>query len=223
MDEKLLFKIGSKIDICGSSGSGKTYWLSHYLMEVDNRFDKIVWITNELSAEQQLIKDMKKYFGSEKFEVNIGIENEQELKDKFLDLHEDKKKVACIFDDLMMSQNSFMTEMFLAGRHLDLTIFQLVQSIFVGGKNSRNLTNNVQYLILFQFPDALSVCEKARRLTTNLQDRDSVVQAWKEATSKKGGCLIMDFITGQSGLQDANLLKYRHTTMDCVFPTLAVV
>ena len=45
LDEKLLFKIGSKIDICGASGSGKTYWLANYLMKVDNRFDKIVWIT----------------------------------------------------------------------------------------------------------------------------------------------------------------------------------
>ena len=62
MDERLLFKIGSKIDIAGASGSGKTYWLADYLMKVDNRFDKIVWITNELSAEQQLIKDMQKHF-----------------------------------------------------------------------------------------------------------------------------------------------------------------
>ena len=73
LDERLLFKIGSKIDICGASGSGKTYWLANYLMKVDNRFDKIVWITNELSAEQSLIKDMQKEFGKD-FELIIDIE-----------------------------------------------------------------------------------------------------------------------------------------------------
>ena len=52
MSDKLLFKIGSKINICGSSGSGKTYWLVNYLTKVDDRFDEIIWITNALSAEQ---------------------------------------------------------------------------------------------------------------------------------------------------------------------------
>jgi hypothetical protein len=222
LDEKLLFKIGSKIDICGASGSGKTYWLANYLMKVDNRFDRIVWLTNELSAEQQLIKDMQKEFGKD-LEVIIGIEDEEGIKEKFMQYNDEKKKVACIFDDLMMSQNKWMSEMFLCGRHLNLTIFQLVQSCFVGGKQSRNMSNNVQYTLLFQFPDALSVVEKARRLTTNKRDRDMVVEAWKQCTSKRGGCLIIDTITSQSGLTDSNLLKYRDTDMSTVFPQLANV
>jgi len=50
MNEKLLFKLGSKIDIAGSSGSGKTFWLVNYLTKIDDRFDCVIWITNELSA-----------------------------------------------------------------------------------------------------------------------------------------------------------------------------
>ena len=219
MDERLLFKIGSKIDIAGASGSGKTYWLADYLMKVDNRFDKIVWITNELSAEQQLIKDMQKHF-KDKFELIIGIENEQDMKDMFMNYNDMKKKVCAVFDDLMMHQNKWMCEMFLAGRHLNLTIFQLIQSIFVGGKMSRNMTNNVQYFVLLSFPDVLSVCEKARRLTTNKQDKDLVVEAYKQCISKKGGAFIIDTISNQSGLTDSNLLKYRDTKMDICFPQL---
>lgn len=222
LDDKLLFKIGSKIDICGSSGSGKTYWLVNYLLKVDDRFDKVVWITNELSAEQQLIKDLQKEYLKD-FELIIGITDEQGIKNKFMDYNDEKKKVCCVIDDLMMSQNKFMSELFIAGRHLNLTIFQLIQSIFVGGKQSRNMTNNVQYCILFQFPDALSVVEKARRLTTNKRDKDLVVEAWKQSTNKKGGCLIIDMITAQSGLIDSNLLKYRDTKMDCVYSVLANV
>ena len=180
----MLFKIGSKIDVCGASGSGKTYWLANYLTKVDNRFDKIVWLTNELSAEQQLIKDMQKEFGKD-FELIIGIDDEEGIKEKFMQYNDEKKKVCCVFDDLMMSQNKWMSEMFLCGRHLDLTIFQLVQSIFVGGKQSRNMSNNVQYQILFQFPDALSVCERARRLTTNKRDRDMVVEAFMLVQSQQ--------------------------------------
>lgn len=223
MNEKLLFKLGSKIDICGASGSGKTYWLVNYLSKVDNRFDEIIWITNELSAEQDLIKELKKKFGS-RFVLMVGLkDNEQELKDMFRDNKDDKIKTAVVLDDLMMEQGKFTAELFLAGRHLNLTIFQIVQSLFTGSKQARNMTNNVQYYVLFQFPDALSIAEKARRLTTNKKDRDAVVEAWKDATSKQGGCLIIDTITTQSGLEDASLLRFRDTDMDVVYSNLAKI
>jgi Ribonuclease G/E len=223
MNEKLLFKLGSKIDICGASGSGKTYWLVNYLTKVDTRFDEIIWITNELSAEQELIKELKKKFGT-RFVLMVGLKNnEQELKDMFKDNKDDKIKTAVVLDDLMMEQGKFTAELFLAGRHLNLTIFQIVQSLFTGSKQARNMTNNVQYYVLFQFPDALSIAEKARRLTTNKKDRDAVVEAWKDATSKQGGCLIIDTITSQSGLEDASLLRFRDTDMDVVYRNLAKI
>lgn len=223
INEKLLFKLGSKIDICGSSGSGKTYWLVNYLTKVDDRFDSIIWITNELSAEQELIKELKKKLG-ERFVLKVGlVQNQLELTELFKDNKYDKIKTAVVLDDLMMEQGKWTSELFLAGRHLGLTIFQIVQSIFTGNKQARNMTNNVQYFVLFNFPDALSVAEKARRLTTNKKDRDQVVEAYKDATSKQGGCLIIDTITGQSGLEDANLLRYRDTDMDVVYKNLAKV
>jgi|TARA_R110000868_G_scaffold60915_2_gene185483 hypothetical protein len=223
INEKLLFKLGSKIDICGSSGSGKTYWLVNYLTKVDDRFDSIIWITNELSAEQDLIKELKKKLG-DRFILKVGlVQNQQELTDMFKDNKDDKIRTAVVLDDLMMEQGKWTSELFLAGRHLNLTIFQIVQSIFTGNKQARNMTNNVQYFVLFNFPDALSVAEKARRLTTNKKDRDQVVEAYKDATSKQGGCLIIDTITGQSGLEDANLLRYRDTDMDIIYKNLAKV
>ena len=220
MDDKLLFKIGSKINICGSSGSGKTWWLVKYLTEIDKRFDEIIWITNELSAEQELIKDLKKKLGT-KFILQIGLKDELGLKEMFKENKDDKIKTAVILDDLMLEQGKFTSELFLAGRHLDLTIFQIVQSIFTGSKQCRNMAQNVQYYCLFNFPDKLSIVELARRLTTNKADKDAVVDAWKNATSKKGGCLIIDLITSQSDLEDSQLLKYRDTAMDCVYKSLA--
>jgi type II secretory pathway predicted ATPase ExeA len=223
MNEKLLFKIGSKIDICGASGSGKTYWLVNYLTKVDDRFDSIIWITNHLSAEQDLIKELKKKLGN-KFVLKVGLtENQDELTDMFKDNKDDKIKTAVILDDLQNEQGKWTSELFLAGRHLNLTIFQIVQSIFTGNKQARNMTNNVQYFVLFQFPDVLSVAEKARRLTTNKIDRNSVVEAYKNAISKQGGCLIIDTITSQSGLEDSELLRFRDTEMDLVFKNLAKV
>ena len=223
MNDQLLFKIGSKINVCGSSGSGKTYWLVDYLTKIDNRFDEVIWITNSLSAEQELIKDLKKKLGK-KFVLKIGLlENEHELKEMFKENKDDKIKTAVILDDLMMEQGKFTSELFLAGRHLNLTIFQIVQSIFSGNKQSRNMSNNVQYYVLFQFPDALSIVELARRLTTNKKDKEAVVEAWKDATSKRGGCLIIDMITSQSGLDDSSLLKYRDSEMNVVYKNLSNV
>lgn len=223
MNDQLLFKIGSKINVCGSSGSGKTYWLVDYLTKIDNRFDEVIWITNSLSAEQELIKDLKKKLGK-KFVLKIGLlENEHELKEMFKENKDDKIKTAVILDDLMMEQGKFTSELFLAGRHLNLTIFQIVQSIFSGNKQSRNMSNNVQYYVLFQFPDALSIVELARRLTTNKKDKEAVVEAWKDATSKRGGCLIIDMITSQSGLDDSSLLKYRDSEMNVIYKNLSNV
>jgi hypothetical protein len=85
------------------------------------------------------------------------------------------------------------------------------------------MTNNVQYYVLFQFPDVLSVAEKARRLTTNKKDRDAVVEAYKDATSKQGGCLIMDTITSQSGLDDSSLLRFRDTEMNIIYKNLSTI
>jgi hypothetical protein len=220
IDKSLLFKIGSKINVCGSSGSGKTYWLANYLMNVDTRFQQIIWITNELSAEQELIKTMKKKLGT-KFVLKIGLTDEDGLKDDFFEAKDNKICTAVILDDLMLEQGKFTAELFIAGRHLNLTIFQLVQSIFTGSKQSRNMAQNVQYYILFTFPDKLSIVELARRLTTTKPDKEMVVSAWKDATSKKGGCLILDLITGQSDLEDSKLMKYRDTKMDYVYKSLA--
>ena len=220
MNEKLLFKIGSKINICGSSGSGKTWWLVNYLTKVDDRYDEVIWITNALSAEQELIKELKKKLGN-RFVLKVGLEDEAGLKEMFKENHDDKIKTAVILDDLMMEQGKFTAELFLAGRHLNLTIFQIVQSIFTGSKQSRNMSNNVQYYCLFNFPDKLSIVELARRLTTNKTDKEAVVEAWKNATSKRGGCLIVDMITSQSELEDANLLKFRDTDMNIIFKSLA--
>ena len=223
MNEKLLFKLGSKIDIAGSSGSGKTFWLSNYLTKVDDRFDCVIWITNELSAEQELIGELKKRLGN-RFVLKVGLtQNQDELKEMFKDNKDDKIRTAVVLDDLQMEQGKWTSELFLAGRHLNLTIFQIVQSIFTGNKQARNMTNNVQYFVLFQFPDVLSVAEKARRLTTNKKDRDSVVEAYKDATSKQGGCLIIDTITSQSGLEDASLLRFRDTEMNIVYKSLGKV
>jgi len=221
LDPKLLFKKGSKIQVCGSSGSGKTWWIANYLMNVDCDFQEIIWITNELSSKQDLIKKLQTKFG-DKFYLMIGLEkNQKELKQIFQENKEDKINTCCVIDDLMMEQSKFQAELFLAGRHLNITIFELIQSIFVGGKNSRNQQQNVQYFLLFNFPDAISVVNLAHRMTTSKKGRDNVVEAWKDATSKKGGCLIIDTITSQYELEDAKLLRFRDTELDVVYKSLS--
>jgi hypothetical protein len=223
LEPRLLFKKGSKIQVCGSSGSGKTWWIANYLMNVDDGFDEIFWITNELSAGQELIKTMQKKLG-EKFVVMIGLDNNKaELKQIFKENKEEKINTCVVIDDLMMEQSKFEAELFLAGRHLNITIFEFRQSIFVGGKNSRNQQQNVQYFILFKFPDAISIVNLAHRMTTSKPGRDAVVEAWKESTNKKGGCLIIDTITNQYDLEDAKLLRFRDTELDVVYKSLADV
>ena len=59
--------------------SGKTYWLVNYLTKVDDRFDCIIWISNQLSAEQELINELKKKLGNTFMLKVIGLTENQEL------------------------------------------------------------------------------------------------------------------------------------------------
>jgi hypothetical protein len=221
IDEKLLFKIGSKIDIAGSSGSGKTWWLHKYLTEVDSRYDQIVWITNELSSEQDIVKDLQKTL-KDKFKLVIGLnENEDMLKDLFYDNKDDKILTAVVIDDLMLDSSKFLGELFIAGRHMNITIYNISQSLFCPGKYGRTCALNSQYNVWFSFPDQLSVCEKARRMSTNIRDKDLIVEAYKQCIKTRGGCLIVDTISAQSDLKESNLLRFRNTKMNIVFPELA--
>ena len=68
---------------------------------------------------------------------------------------------SCIFDDVMneVSSNATISKLFIRGRsHLGCSLVLMLQNIFPKGSQSRTISINAQYQILFRHPrDSLQI------------------------------------------------------------------
>ena len=74
----------------------------------------------------------------------------------------------CIFDDVMneVSSNSTISKLFTRGRsHLGCSLVLMLQNFFPKGSQSRTISINAQYQVLFRYPrDSLQISILARHL-----------------------------------------------------------
>ena len=73
----------------------------------------------------------------------------------------------CIFDDVMneVSSNATISKLFTRGRsHLGCSLVLMLQNIFPKGSQSRTISINAQYQVLFRNPrDSLQISVLARQ------------------------------------------------------------
>ena len=78
------------------------------------------------------------------------------------------RRSLCIFDDVMneVSSNATISELFTCGRsHLGCSLVLMLQNIFPKGSQSRTISINAQYQVLFRNPrDSLQISLLARQL-----------------------------------------------------------
>ena len=138
--------------IAGPTGSGKTNLLLNLLMDKDTPF-KIIYLFYKV--EQPKYDILKEYFKKHKifFEMWQGLPPPE-----FKDIIENEKirdvpKVV-IFDDLMtVTDNNSVNDLYTLGsHHLNLTVINLAQKIFV----SKTQRLNVNYTFLFDFSSDLT-------------------------------------------------------------------
>ncbi len=215
VSSKLFFKLRSKICIMGGSGNGKTQWLMKYLTD-DNRFDRIIWCAPSYSLEQDKIKSFKQQMKNKLILIE-GLD-ETKIDTLLKKYHTAKENVALVIDDLMSKQGNYTVELFTAGRHLGCTIFELTQSVFNGG-SARTQQLNSQYFVLFAFSDNLSIINKFRQMSP--MKYRLIFKAYQDAISKQYGCFIVDTITNQYDLKNQNILRFRDTELNVVYPELA--
>ena len=99
-----------------------------------------------------------------------------------------------IIDDLMKdaSENSEIVDMFTKGsHHTNTSIIVLTQNIFNKGKNSRTISLNSHYIILFKNPrDATQISFLARQMYP--KNSKFLEEAYNDATKEPFGYLFID-------------------------------
>ena len=152
--------------LCGPTGCGKTTWIVELLKSHEELCThtpkKIIWI---YGVEQpDLFKTIKEIWAPYQCEFVEGFP--EDLMSR-LEKTKDRGSL-CIFDDVMneVSSNATISKLFTRGRsHLGCSLVLMLQNIFPKGSQSRTISINAQYQVLFRNPrDSLQISILARQL-----------------------------------------------------------
>ena len=123
----------------------------------------------------------------------------------------------CIFDDVMneVSSNATVSKLFTRGRsHLGCSLVLMLQNIFPKGSQSRAISINAQYQVLFRNPrDSLQISILARQFCP-LNSKD-FLEIYKRATQRLYGYLFCCFT--QSCPEE---IRYRTNVLPCEYPSI---
>jgi len=120
--------------ICTASGGGKTNFLLNLIYEMNNTFHKIIIITKEeellYTHLQDKLKSVEIHYGGNVPEFEKMSKGENGL---------------VVFDDMVLTRNDKIGEMFIRGRKLGYSSIYITQSFFGTAKLIRQ---NVNYVAL---------------------------------------------------------------------------
>ena len=101
----------------------------------------------------------------------------------------------CIFDDVMneVSSNAMISKLFTRGRsHLGCSLVLMLQNVFPKGTQSRTISINTQYQVLFHNPrDSLQISILAHQLCPH--NSKDFLEIYKRATQRPYGYLFCCF------------------------------
>uniref|UniRef100_A0A158P4C4 AAA+ ATPase domain-containing protein n=1 Tax=Tetranychus urticae TaxID=32264 RepID=A0A158P4C4_TETUR len=138
--------------IAGPTGSGKTEFVRKLIIKRETICDP---------APERIIYYYSEY--QEIFDSMLNVEFVKGLPDE---IKLDKRPTWIIFDDLMYeaSNSKLIAELFTKGsHHRNLSIILICQNFFMRGAESRNISLNSQYIVLFKNPRDQSIATSLAR------------------------------------------------------------
>ena len=168
--------------LCGPTSCGKTTWIVELLKcheELCTHMPKkLIWI---YGVEQpDLFKTIKEIWAPSQCEFIEGFP--EDLMSRLVKANDFGS--LCIFDDVMneVSSNATISKLFTRGRsHLGCCLVLMLQNIFPKGSQSRTISINAQYQVLFHYPRySLQISILARQLRP-LNSKD-FLEIYKRAT-----------------------------------------
>ena len=156
---------------------------------VPRRLKKLIW--NYCVEQPELFKTIKEIWAPRQCEFIEGFP--EDLMSR-LEESNDRGSL-CIFDDVMneVSSNATISKLFTRGiSHLGCSLVLMLQNIFPKGSQSRTISINAQYQVLFRNPrDSLQISILARQLCS--LNSKSFLEIYKRATHRAYGYLFCCF------------------------------
>ena len=175
--------------VAACTGGGKTWFVKDLLENREQWISpapqRIIWIYGQW---QPLYADMQRIIPGMEFVKGIpaNIEDEQFLNPAIRNL--------IVIDDLMSeaSNDEPICDLFTKGsHHRNLSVICLVQNLYYQGKESRTMSLNSQYLVVFNNPrDQQQITVLARQMYPGQSKK--FLNTYRMATSKPFGYLLID-------------------------------
>lgn len=200
-----------KITVCGSSGSGKTRWVTDLLLS-DSPWKAIFVFAPEMSMGQPDYERLKA--GPHPVTFHRGVPEDEESEKAVADLFAANKAKGipqvAVYDDLFVATKSgrgqkWLQQMAIAGRHMGVGQITLLQAPI----HDRVARMQQQMMVLFDNPIADAVHHIGRQLDPPKGTR--VLRAWKQACAKPWGHLIIDM------RPNSGIMRYRDSSWDKCF------
>ena len=171
----------------GPSNCGKTQWTKTLLEQgrtiMTNYSDRIIWCYSEF---QPAYIEIGKQFPQ--IEFIEGIPADVDV------MFDPKENILIIFDDLMAECSGDMkiTSLFSRGcHHRNLNIIMIVQNLFYQGKESRTISLNTHYMVLFKNPrDRSQIVHLAKQMFPG--NVNFMRESYENATERPYGYLFVD-------------------------------
>jgi hypothetical protein len=165
--------------------SGKSVFTKNLLLAqkemIEKPFRKVIWIYK--TWQEDLFKELT----NRDFEIEF-------LDDlpNFDSMGKQENTVIVIDDFMAEASNSTQVQsLFTRGRHLGLSVIYLSQNLFHKGKHSRDLSLNMDYIVLFKnVRDATQISHLARQMYPN--NSKFLISAYEQATREPYNHLFLD-------------------------------
>lgn len=213
-DDPLAFQTPFRAQVVGGTGSGKTFWVIVYLLTFV-QFDQIIWVTSGHSLKQKKFKHLKKKYGD--YLVFVTGADFKRVEEAITHGESQKWRQVVVLDDMIgeSGKNPYITEMFVAFRHRNVSVIELLQAIFPPGARMQRL--QCDYFVLFKF----AAIDEANRLFHQIaghQGAKALNKAYGRILNRDPhGCIIID-LKGHS--TPDNPLRVRDTDVDNLIPSL---
>ena len=200
-----------RILIVGSSGSGKTNAL---LNLIDNQpdIDKIyLYAKDPYEDKYQFLIKKRESIGLKHFnDPKAFIEYSNDMHDVYKnidDYNPDKEnKVLIVFDDMIADMinnkklNSIVTELFIRGRKLNISLVFIMQSYF---KVPKDVRLNTTHFFIMKIPNKRELQQIALNHSSDINTKD-FINIYKKCTDKPYSFLVND-----TTLASDNPLRFR--------------
>ena len=200
-----------RILIIGGSGSGKTNALLN-LINNQPDIDKIyLYAKDPYEAKYQFLINKRESTGLKHFnDPKAFIEYSNDMQDVYKNIEEynigNKSKILIVFDDMIADMinnkklNSIVTELFIRGRKLNISLVFITQSYF---KVPKDVRLNSTHFFIMKIPNKRELQQIALNHSSDINSKD-FIKIYKKYTAEPYSFLVND-----ATLASDNPLRFR--------------